>query len=410
MLNRSVFDWPAGVSVYKPEKCWNGLTIVNPYLSRSIYLVDMLGRVVHRWNIHTEEPLYSFFLERQIRGAWMSMLWRFPPFEHDGAGWGGNPVDCLAQIDENGQFLWRYVPPKQFRPHHDFRRLANGHTLLLVDEMTSKPAISEKPLKDQLFLELSPDNEIVWQWRTSDHFGEFRYSEEGKRHIHQRGMDAFHNNTASVLPATPLGESDRRFRKGNILGCQRHTNTIYIIDRDSGEVAWQWGAGSGQLVGPHHPTMLDNGNILIYDNGGQGGAPPRSRPYTRLAELNPAAERIVWQYGPDVEADKATAKFFSHSWGSAQRLPNGNTFSLDCHKGLLFEVTPRGEIVWEYQSPFPREVRATTEYGIYRAFRVGYEDAPFADRRLTETDGHADIVPANIEIPPEMGLPPKELP
>ena len=37
--------------------------------------------------------------------------------------------------------------------------------------------------------------------------------------------------------------------------------------------------------------------------------------------------------------------------GSAYRLPNGNTHVTSGQYGHLFEVTPQGEVVWEYVSP-----------------------------------------------------------
>lgn len=36
----------------------------------------------------------------------------------------------------------------------------------------------------------------------------------------------------------------------------------------------------------------------------------------------------------------------------AQRLSNGNTMIDEGATGRVFEVTPRGEIVWEYRSPY----------------------------------------------------------
>jgi hypothetical protein len=73
-------------------------------------------------------------------------------------------------------------------------------------------------------------------------------------------------------------------------------------------------------------------------------------------------------------------KFFSFSWGSVQRLPNGNTFSLDSNQGRLFEITHDGEIVWEYVNGFMGMFRfrdmKRLETGVYRAYRIPYEAVP----------------------------------
>jgi hypothetical protein len=39
------------------------------------------------------------------------------------------------------------------------------------------------------------------------------------------------------------------------------------------------------------------------------------------------------------------------SKGSNQRLPNGNTLIADSDAGVIFEVTPEGQTVWEYRNP-----------------------------------------------------------
>ena len=185
-------------------------------------------------------------------------------------------------------------------------RLENGNTLILMEKQVRVPEISKEPIAENFIIEVNPQGEIVWEWYTTEHFDEFGYSDEAKRLMYQRGRDIFHTNTLSVLPANELEKVDSRFAKGN---------------------------------------------ILIFDNG-QAGYPPRVRFYTRLIEINPLTGEIVWQYAHEPNYFKPTCKFFSPSWGSVQRLPNGNTFSLDPHKGRIFEVTPWGEIVWEYINPF----------------------------------------------------------
>lgn len=57
-------------------------------------------------------------------------------------------------------------------------------------------------------------------------------------------------------------------------------------------------------------------------------------------------ERAAWSYAA---ADKSS--FFSMLISGAQRLPNGNTFICSGNQGLLFEVTPHNEIVWQYRYP-----------------------------------------------------------
>jgi hypothetical protein len=94
-----------------------------------------------------------------------------------------------------------------------------------------------------------------------------------------------------------------------------------------------------------------------------------------------------------------------------QRLPNGNTFSLDCHKGRLFEVTPYGEIVWEYISPYAwGRGTQVVDSGIYRAYRYGYDEILEADPIFRNTDGHIGVKSMCAELPEKLGLPSDDLP
>jgi outer membrane protein assembly factor BamB len=85
--------------------------------------------------------------------------------------------------------------------------------------------------------------------------------------------------------------------------------------------------------------VLENGNVLIFDNGVR-------RQWSRVVEVDPRSGRIVWEY----RAPEATA-FFTRSRGGAQRLPNGNTLITESNRGHAFEVTAGGEIVWDFFVP-----------------------------------------------------------
>jgi hypothetical protein len=417
IANRSVLDWPTGTTVFKPEKCYNGYTVVTPYRSPLMFLIDMAGRVVHTWSADLERPAEAWFVRRLPNGNWMKMNYYMGPFDP------ASPSDLMpnafsnadfetdvVEFDWDGRVVWRYKTPKGTYANHDMARLENGNTIILVEKRVEAPHISDKPIADNYFVEVDPSGQVVWEWHSVDHFDEFGFSDEARQLIRQAGWEIFHTNTVSPLPGNELEKTDSRFKKGNILSSHRETNLIYIIDKETGKIVWTWGTGEGQLVGQHHPVMLHNGNILIYDNGGQAGYPLKVRFYTRLVELNPVSGEIVWQYAHEPYTYKPTARFFSSTWGSVQRLPNGNTLSLDCHKGRIFEVTPSGEIVWEYISPFAwgRGTRVL-DSGIYRVYRYGYDEVPEPEPYFKNTDGHMDCQPVARSLPKYLGLPPTDL-
>lgn len=74
--------------------------------------------------------------------------------------------------------------------------------------------------------------------------------------------------------------------------------------------------------------MLPNGNILYIED-----------PKGVVTEVTPD-QQVVWQY-----------KTAGASLVSAQRLPNGNTLLVDDVSTKLFEVTSAGAIVWSIEKP-----------------------------------------------------------
>ena len=80
----------------------------------------------------------------------------------------------------------------------------------------------------------------------------------------------------------------------------------------------------------------------------------RAAPYPTEDTHKPpkrVSRQIVWSY-----QSKANQGFFSHIGSGSQRLPNGNTLICSGTTGHLFEVTAKGELVWEYINPISREL------------------------------------------------------
>ena len=147
-------------------------------------------------------------------------------------------------------------------------------------------------------------------------------------------------------------------------------SSIYFLVWASGAISWRW--GPGDISFQHNVTELENGNILLFDNGRARPFPPD---YSRIIEINPTTDEIEWEYRSD-----NLASFFSSMVGSTQRLPNGNTLICEGTKGKFFEVTKKGVVVWEYINPFFHEHRHMGMTNItFRAHRYGPDYAGFKD-------------------------------
>ncbi|MCH8225884.1 MAG: aryl-sulfate sulfotransferase, partial [Chloroflexi bacterium] len=135
--------------------------------------------------------------------------------------------------------------------------------------------------------------------------------------------------------------------------------------RSTGKFTWKW--GPGQISHQHSPVYLDNGHVLIFDNGSHHG---RIATYSRVIEVDPSDNRIAWDYTGD-----PPLSFYSSNIGNAERLPNGNTLICEGAPGRIFEVTAAKHIVWEYINPFGimtgDGIVTSNANDVYRAHRYG---------------------------------------
>ncbi|MCD6360981.1 MAG: aryl-sulfate sulfotransferase [Armatimonadetes bacterium] len=310
-----------GVTIYKQDKCWDGYRLYSSRNTNEAHLIAPSGEEVHAWKYADSGPWH-----------YAEML----PNGHLVAIWKGK---MILELDWNSKLVWKF----ETSAHHDFARTEGGNTLVVSGRRFRYPKIDAKrDIYYDIIVEVTPEGEVVWEWKSEEHADEIAALVDLMMPMHESFRDWPHINTCEILPHSPTAERDARFRKGNILFCGRHIDTIGVIDRESGKVIWAW--GPGELLGPHMPTMLPNGHILVYDNGQNSSRGVRG--YTRVLELDPLKNKIVWEYKAD-----PPESFYSPSRGSSNRLPNGNTLIAESDSGRLFEITPDGEVVWEFLTP-----------------------------------------------------------
>lgn len=413
--------YPMGVTIYHPEKCFNGYTLF-PAAENGAMLINMNGKVEKLW-----EGLQGMPNKLLPNGQVMGHLGR-----RDGA-YGYQDYFDVAQVDWNGQVIWSYnqheyiedpenEPRWMARQHHDYQREGNpvgyyvpemdykenGTTLILAHQTIENKKISPHLLLDDCLYEVDWQGNKIWQWQASDHFDEFGFTELEKMAIYknpniQRVLpkgtgDWLHINCASYLgPNKWYDLGDERFHPDNIIFDSREANLMAILEKSTGKIVWQIGPNfskTGNLepvIGPHHTHMIPKGlpgegNVLVFDNGGWGGygAPTPEAPkglktirrdHSRVIEFDPITLEIKWQFSAKEMGLKVPVdayQFYSALVSSAQRLPNGNTLITEGGSGRLLEVTTNHEIVWEYISPYGKGKNSM----IYRAYRYPYDWVP----------------------------------
>ena len=320
----------------------------NLYCSRKApraYLMDASGEVVHLWTYPEESQKF----------------WEHVVLLDDGALLVAHKMRSLLKLDWNSDLIWR----QKIKAHHDIAVADDGTLYAIVFGIRRYRGLG---VRFPTIVHLTGSGMEIGRYDTYERLDEIKealdptafldtyldsivalggtydslQSDIGRIEVYGRetgGMlfDYFHLNSVCILPDTPLGRVDPRFEAGNLLICFRNVNQILIVDPGSGEIVWAWGQGT--LEWPHHPTMLENGNVLVFNNG-------CIREYTSVLELNPVTLEIEWEYGRNPEQ-----RFYSPLKGSAQRLPNGNTLICDADNGRAIEVTQQHEIVWEWFNP-----------------------------------------------------------
>ena len=337
-----------------------------------VYAVDTQGQVVKKWT--SPEPNTDLAYTRPLPDG--NLLGRIQRREPDGTLSETGGADII-EMTQAGRVVWKYSDPVRIL-HHDQERMFNGNTLITCSKEIRVPAISQTSLKDDCVIEVDGSGKIVWEWQTADHFDELGLSAEARATVSagrevKGGWDWAHVNAASPIPAT-TGHSDPRFKPGNVMISYRNLNTIVVVDRESKKIVWK----ANMTIGQHNVHMLPvgvpgTGNVLVFDNGGipPNANPQRAfaRPNSRVLEINPLTMAIVSEYNAE-KSGRPIWTFFSHFISSAQRQPNGNTLICEGANGRFFEVTPSGEIVWEYVNPFSNVSRNIRTNQVFRAAKV----------------------------------------
>jgi hypothetical protein len=275
-----------------------------------------------------------------------------------------NPVETVQALNS-------YVADS-----HDFQMLPNGHVLLVgyyktPIDMSSYVAggNSNGLLAGAIIQELDGNRNVVFQWRSWDHFTVTNYFPAATLTngiATNAVIDAFHLDTVIM-------DTD-----GNLL-VSNFGMDVWKVNRKTGEIMWRLGGPANQFsfVGVsaqqalghfsgHALSRLDNGNILIYCNADQT-ATRTSKVYEYQLNETSKVATLVWSYTPPTN-------YYAWHYGSAQRLPNTNTF-IGWGKADLAgtnqwipactEVAPDGRIVFELKFSDPKIVT-------YRAFRHVY--------------------------------------
>ncbi len=315
----------SGVTVFQREGAYQGLNLLSDGHHSHAELMDMEGRILHRWSFRYAD---AFPASEAPPGASGTEYFRRVALLADGELLAIYEGQGLVKLDRDSRLVWAY--PGQ--AHHDLEIAEDGRIWVLTREVEMLPRIDARdPVMHDAIVVLDPDGKevdrisLLEALEASPYRGLLDFAPTG---------DLFHTNTLEILGGQ-LAERVPAFRRGNLLVSFRNINTIAVVDVEARRVSW---ALTGMWRDQHQPTLLPSGRMLLFDNTGAGGR-------SRVLEFDPATQEVAWSFD-------LGGRLFSLSCGSVQRLPNGNTLITESDAGRALEVTPDGRVVWEFLTPY----------------------------------------------------------
>ena len=342
-----------------------GYTLFSVLRGIGVYLIDNDGNLLWEWREPDKFNGVKILLTEKgtlIR----NLCYDTPKCRGNGA--------LIREYDWDNNIIWQYYHPGA---HHDMVLLPDDRLLLsviLADGTES--LIKVKPdyknwNRDWQAIEPGEGGTVEWEWRVKDHvvpagedpanYPELFHVAEYKR---LNALD-FHPLRKEILMS---------FNSYNELIVIGDTNTTEEAEQEHGNIRYRWGnpanynmPGETKTSGQHNSRWIKEsefgydysddkeigvGDILwfnnLHDRVDQIRPPTQGDQHTGRYVLEEGVfgpEDTSWSYD-------FKGKFDDGRQSTAQRLPNGNTLIAFSNQGVFIEVTPDGDIVWKYKSPF----------------------------------------------------------
>ena len=225
-----------------------------------------------------------------------------------------------------------------------FRGVTDAHDADLVD---GEILLADKGEGHERLLAYNrSQRRTVWEWHFADH-----YSKDGggppDDWTHVNDIDRIDNDT--------------------YLASVRNFDQVIAVNRTSGDIEMQLGEDG------NHAILNEQHNPAYYEG-------PDGEPTILVADSR--NDRVV-EYAKTDDGWEMTYELVGGGLDEprdADWLPNGNLLITDRHAHRVMEVTPEGEVLWEFYPPWQP----------YDAERVRYGDEPDADtaRELGVTGSH----------------------
>jgi hypothetical protein len=237
--------------------------------------------------------------------------------------------------------------------------------------------------------EINPEDQLVFQWRSWDHFDitDGLYT----------GNDTI-DFTSSIISYVHCNSIEIDHDQNWIIS-SRHMSEVTKIDRSTGDILWRLGGKNNQfeiLNDPlqgfslqHDARRTPNGTVTIFDNG-VFHVPPQTRVVEYAIDEEQMTATLVWDFtNPYGDVTQVA--------GNAQRLENGNTFinwgkrtTVPIPNDFFLEVDSLGNHIFEMGFAVPPQMG-----WIYRAYRLPFPGKTIStsNKKVIQTNPTFELFP-----------------
>ena len=284
------------------------------------------------------EPIWFSSIEENVKFCVIEML---PNGNMVGTGWEGQFYNSGYEINFEGDII--FDSPVDGL-HHDFIKTSDGTYMGLFKVFKNLPApeecfgCSDTILwRGDKIIEFDLDGNNIWEWNMFDHISIDGYNPYDASHYNGTYLDWSHTNSIDY----------DEFEKMIYLSI-RNISRIIKIDYQTGDIIWSIGDPDFMLEPDfpeeiynsrqHNAKIINNGNILFFDNGTQN-SPQLSRCVEVEIDEDAPSAVVAWEY-------LLPNSMFTSSNAECDRLDNEHTLISTGTSGDLLELNENDEIVW----------------------------------------------------------------
>jgi len=388
-----------------PERTAPGYNLFFPHNQSSVFLVDNCGRLVKEW---TDDEGYRPGNAVYLTEAGQLIKCKRPNASIDDPIWAGGGGATIEILTWENEVLHSFtLNDTLFRLHHDVASLPNGHILMIAwAKKTWEEAIAagrdpallaDDELWSEAILEWDPAaDSIVWEWHLWDHLiqdYDSRRDNYGVVADHPELVDINYDTHDGHPDWLHINAIDYNPVLDQLVLSVPYFDEIWVVDHSTttaeaasheggragrgGDLLYRW----GNPVAYRRGTAEDRTLFFQHDiHWSHPGARPGDPGFGQLAVFNnrvspdsSTAHLFLspfdagrWSYnidaGPYGPADFRETRFHpeakeqavSASVSSVQVLSNGNWLICAGRWGYTYELTPAGEVVWEFVTPIDK--------------------------------------------------------